>query len=186
MESSVFLSDLLTAHEPELRNSLQCRRATFRFMGRLPRNFRALDPEPGRDGALRRPRRVQRRNDAARCFAGGDIAARCPYQSQVHEEGSVKGKMTACRAGREPTGPQVLRLIETCVAFLGSLIFFHPLCRMHAAVPLPAGYTIPIVDISSETNRQVIVDREPGQYLGHPTTVLLEDGKTVLTVYPKG
>src|SRR5207249_11768719 len=38
----------------------------------------------GRDGALRRPRRVQRRNDAARCFAGGDIAARCPYQSQVH------------------------------------------------------------------------------------------------------
>ena len=94
--------------------------------------------------------------------------------------------MTACRAGREPTGPQVLRLIETCVAFLGSLIFFHPLCQMHAAVPLPAGYTIPIVDISSETNRQVIVDREPGQYLGHPTTVLLEDGKTVLTVYPKG
>jgi len=32
----------------------------------------------------------------------------------------------------------------------------------------------------------VIVDREPGQYLGHPTTVLLEDGKTVLVVYPKG
>ena len=94
--------------------------------------------------------------------------------------------MTACRAGREPTGPQVLRLIETCVAFLGSLIFFHPLCRMHAAVPLPAGYTIPIVDISSETNRQVTVDREPGQYLGHPTTVLLEDGKTILAVYPKG
>src|SRR5438552_4754058 len=83
MESSVFLSDLLTAHEPELRNSLQCRRATFRFMERIPRNFRALDPEPGRDGALRRPRRAQRRNDAARCFAGGDIAARCPYQSQV-------------------------------------------------------------------------------------------------------
>src|SRR5213595_1447108 len=53
-------------------------------MGRIPRNYRALNPEPGRDGALRRPRRVQRRNDAARCFAGGDIAARCPYQSQVH------------------------------------------------------------------------------------------------------
>jgi len=37
--------------------------------------------------ALRRPRRVQRRNDAARCFAGEDIAARCPYQSQVHGAG---------------------------------------------------------------------------------------------------
>ena len=30
------------------------------------------------------------------------------------------------------------------------------------------------------------MDREEGQYLGHPTTVLLEDGKTILTVYPKG
>ncbi|MBL8238619.1 MAG: exo-alpha-sialidase [Bryobacterales bacterium] len=34
--------------------------------------------------------------------------------------------------------------------------------------------------------RQIIVDREPGQYLGHPTTVLLKDGKTILCVYPKG
>jgi len=32
----------------------------------------------------------------------------------------------------------------------------------------------------------VIVDREPGQYLGHPTTVLLEDGISILAVYPKG
>lgn len=50
----------------------------------------------------------------------------------------------------------------------------------------PPGYTLPIVDLSAETRRQVIVDREPGQYLGHPTTVLLEDQKTLLTVYPKG
>ena len=34
--------------------------------------------------------------------------------------------------------------------------------------------------------RQVVVDREKGQYLGHPTTCLLEDGKTILCVYPKG
>ncbi len=51
---------------------------------------------------------------------------------------------------------------------------------------LAPGYTIPIVDISGEKERQVIVDREAGQYLGHPTTVLLEDQKTMLTVYPKG
>ena len=51
---------------------------------------------------------------------------------------------------------------------------------------LPPGYTIPIVDISGETQRQVIVDREKGQYLGHPTTVLLDDQTTMLTVYPKG
>ncbi|MBS0202139.1 MAG: exo-alpha-sialidase [Planctomycetes bacterium] len=48
------------------------------------------------------------------------------------------------------------------------------------------GYSIPVVDLAEETSRQVIVDREAGQYLGHPTTVLLEDGKTMLCVYPKG
>lgn len=48
------------------------------------------------------------------------------------------------------------------------------------------GYTIPLLDLAYETSRQVIVDREPGQYLGHPTTVLLEDGATILCVYPKG
>jgi hypothetical protein len=46
--------------------------------------------------------------------------------------------------------------------------------------------SIPVIDLDKETSRQVIVDREEGQYLGHPTTVLLEDGKTILTVYPKG
>jgi hypothetical protein len=45
---------------------------------------------------------------------------------------------------------------------------------------------VPVIDLDPETSRQVIVDREDGQYLGHPTTVLLEDGKTILTVYPKG
>ena len=53
-------------------------------------------------------------------------------------------------------------------------------------VPLPRAYTIPTLDLSGDTQRQVIVDREPGQYLGHPTTVLLEDGRTMLCVYPKG
>lgn len=51
---------------------------------------------------------------------------------------------------------------------------------------LAPSYTIPIVDISGEKERQVIVDREKGQYLGHPTTLLLEDNKTMLIVYPKG
>jgi hypothetical protein len=50
----------------------------------------------------------------------------------------------------------------------------------------PRGYSIPIADISGETSRQVVVDRKPGQYLGHPTTVLLEDGRTIICVYPEG
>lgn len=47
------------------------------------------------------------------------------------------------------------------------------------------GYTIPIADISDEKFRQTVVDREDGLYLGHPTTALLEDGRTMLCVYPK-
>ncbi|MFO0929687.1 MAG: sialidase family protein [Gemmataceae bacterium] len=54
------------------------------------------------------------------------------------------------------------------------------------AEPLPPGYRIPVLDLASDKDRQVIVDREPKQYLGHPTTVLLEDGRTMLAVYPKG
>lgn len=48
------------------------------------------------------------------------------------------------------------------------------------------GYSIPVVDLAADASRQVIVDREDGQYLGHPTTVLLEDGRTMICVYPKG
>jgi hypothetical protein len=55
-----------------------------------------------------------------------------------------------------------------------------------AQTPLPQSYTIPLLDLASQTHRQVIVDREAGQYLGHISTVLLEDGKTILAVYPKG
>lgn len=50
----------------------------------------------------------------------------------------------------------------------------------------PRGYSIPTLDLAAQIERQAVVDREPGQYLGHPTTVLLEDGHTMLCVYPKG
>lgn len=55
-----------------------------------------------------------------------------------------------------------------------------------AAQSLPRGYSVPLVDLASDTSRQVVVDREQGQYLGHPTTALLDDGRTLLCVYPQG
>ncbi|MBM3768654.1 MAG: exo-alpha-sialidase [Acidobacteria bacterium] len=55
-----------------------------------------------------------------------------------------------------------------------------------AVLAAERGYTIPVVDLAGDAKRRVIVDREPGQYLGHPTTVLLEDGRTMVCVYPKG
>ena len=47
-------------------------------------------------------------------------------------------------------------------------------------------FSIPLVDLAAETHRQTVVDREVGQYLGHPTTALLDDGQTMIIVYPKG
>ena len=51
--------------------------------------------------------------------------------------------------------------------------------------PLLAGDPIRL-DLAGDAERQTVVDRETGQYLGHPSTLLLEDGKTILCVYPKG
>jgi hypothetical protein len=45
---------------------------------------------------------------------------------------------------------------------------------------------LPLIDLNDETARQVVVDREQGQYLGHPSTLLLHDGQTIICVYPKG
>lgn len=51
---------------------------------------------------------------------------------------------------------------------------------------MPAGFTIPQLDLSKDTHRQVTVDRQEDVYLGHVTTCLLDDNKTILAVYPKG
>jgi BNR repeat protein len=47
-------------------------------------------------------------------------------------------------------------------------------------------FTLPVIDLDARPEFHFVVDREAGQYLGHPTTVLLEDGETILCVYPKG
>jgi len=52
--------------------------------------------------------------------------------------------------------------------------------------PKPRGYSIPLIDLTDQDERRIIIDKEPDQYLGHPTTVLLEDNKTMVCVYPKG
>jgi BNR repeat-like domain len=72
----------------------------------------------------------------------------------------------------------------------------HPLHRLLLPVtalisiccwqPAAGQSHIQLIDIAADTHHQVVVDREAGQYLGHPTTVLLEDGRTMLVVYPKG
>ena len=68
-------------------------------------------------------------------------------------------------------------------------ICFFAICHLPSTVysqEAQSEISIPLLDLARQEHRQVVVDREPGQYLGHPTTVLLEDGRTMFAVYPKG
>ena len=57
-----------------------------------------------------------------------------------------------------------------------------PRIRM-GSVPFP----IPTLDISRESSRWVVIARGTAeQYWGHPTTLLMPDGKTMFCVYPRG
>lgn len=64
--------------------------------------------------------------------------------------------------------------------FLFSSLVAAWLSPVHAALP-------PVVDLSQDTGRQVIVAQgTPEIYQGHPTTVLLPDGKTIYCVWTYG
>ena len=48
---------------------------------------------------------------------------------------------------------------------------------------LPRKYNIPLIDISGETFRHVVIDRDSTKYFGHPSTLLMPDGKTMYCGY---
>lgn len=75
-------------------------------------------------------------------------------------------------------------VVTGLVLFCSATIVSAPADRPGGAAP--RGYSLPMLDLSSDLQRQIVVDREEGQYLGHVTTVLLEDGRTIIAVYPKG
>lgn len=78
---------------------------------------------------------------------------------------------------------QIVLLASSTVCFV--LLGIH---SSQATEPqaVSRGYSIPTIDLATDTLRQVVIDREAGQYLGHPTTVMLEDNQTMIVVYPKG
>ncbi len=55
-----------------------------------------------------------------------------------------------------------------------------------ALLPLFADPSIQRLDLDADTTRQVLVDQEPGTYLGHVSSILLDDRATILIAYPKG
>jgi hypothetical protein len=79
-----------------------------------------------------------------------------------------------------------MRIHDTAVAILIGTICVFGVCVQAGAEEPDRNAFPPTIDLNSHVHRQVVVDRESGQYLGHPTTALLEDGKTILCVYPKG
>lgn len=44
-------------------------------------------------------------------------------------------------------------------------------------------YTIPTIDLSDEVDRHVVIDRDSSRYFGHPSTILMDDGKTIYCAY---
>ena len=128
-------------------------------------------------------------------FLPGTITAGKPFDFEAVRRGStltvaIDGKQVwQTRFDRDLAGPFALRPWRATMrvhdfAASGNLIEKPNLPVINPM--LPRGYTIPVVDISQDKHRQVVVDREPGQYLGHPTTVLLADGRTMFCTYPLG
>jgi hypothetical protein len=110
-----------------------------------------------------------------------------PGLAENRAEGRTRKTRFTARFRKKMLLPGVSFFIST-----GLLVSFSPCVRegtptdADRSATVLRGYTIPLIDLAGQTGRQVIVDREPGQYLGHPTTALLEDGRTVIAVYPKG
>ena len=57
-------------------------------------------------------------------------------------------------------------------------------CCLFASLPSQA--PLRWLDLDGDTSRQVTVRQVPRRYLGHPTTLLLPDGMTMLCVHPEG
>ena len=97
---------------------------------------------------------------------------------------------TPCARYLGPWGLAVKKARKPGAGYAGAVAFLAALVAIAGCAqeipPAPRGYSIPVVDLALEAHRQVVVDREDGQYLGHPTTVLLEDSTTMIAVYPKG
>jgi len=45
------------------------------------------------------------------------------------------------------------------------------------------GFSIPQIDLNDRTDLQVVISKDPRVYMGHPSSVLLDDGKTMVMMY---
>ena len=79
---------------------------------------------------------------------------------------------------------ETLPAVRWCMMYFLALTFFTPYLLGQGILNkgidlrgLSTDYSsLPFIDLDTQTWRQVVVDREPGVYLGHPTTFLQENG----------
>jgi len=45
------------------------------------------------------------------------------------------------------------------------------------------GFSIPQIDLNKRTDLQIVISKDPKIYMGHPSSVLLDDGKTMVMMY---
>ena len=48
-----------------------------------------------------------------------------------------------------------------------------------------SGREVNFINYNERKDLQTVVDKQEGVYLGHPSTAMLKDGKTIFMVYPK-
>lgn len=78
-----------------------------------------------------------------------------------------------------------MNAIQRLIAcFLTALLSTMSLAAEINPNPVRTDYDIPLLDLNDQPAHFVTVAREAGQYLGHPTTVLFADGKTMLAAFP--
>lgn len=83
----------------------------------------------------------------------------------------------------DPCISRFVRLLPAAVS--AALLFTASTVRAEA----DRGYSIPMLDLDATVGVHAVVARDldqPRQYLGHPTTVLLDDGRTLLAAFPTG
>ena len=104
------------------------------------------------------------------CLANSSIGGNRPFKGQIAEVQFLPRVLTA---------EEITKRIETTPDG-------RPLVRPKSARPTAADL-LPVVDISQDAARQVVIaEGAKDRYEGHPTTLLADDGRTMFCVWTTG
>ncbi|MBT3198315.1 MAG: exo-alpha-sialidase [Phycisphaerales bacterium] len=75
--------------------------------------------------------------------------------------------------------------IVLCMGLLGSVIVESGAAKKSQKYALAKykGFSIPQIDLNDRADLQIVISKDPKIYMGHPSSVLLDDGKTIVMMY---